>query len=119
MRLLIVENSQLVCDRLLAIFSEMADLRMEVAKGVRQAVLSFRVTKPEVVIMDVQLPDGSGLDLLEVIKQEQPATRVLMYSNHALYRKRCVAEGADYFFDKSMDIERLATTVRDLAMVKE
>lgn len=118
MRLLIVEDSQVICDRLLAIFSELTNLQMDVARGVRQGELCFRETRPEMVILDVQLPDGNGLDLLEVIKQVQPATRVLMYSNHALYRKRCVAEGADFFFDKSMDIERLAMTVRDLAIVR-
>jgi hypothetical protein len=40
-----------------------------------------------------------------------------MFSNYALYRKRCVAGGADYFFDKPMDLESLTATVRRLAEV--
>ena len=32
-----------------------------------------------------------------------------------VYRKRCLAEGADHFFDKSMDLEAMATTVRTLS----
>ena len=77
--------------------------------------MRFRELEPEMVILDVQLPDGSGLDLLGTIKQERPNTRVLMFSNYALYRKRCVAEGADDFFDKPMDLERLTATVRQFA----
>jgi DNA-binding response OmpR family regulator len=118
MKLLIVEDSQPVCERLRAMFSGLPGLQTEVAGDVRQGTARFRETKPEMVILDVQLPDGSGLDLLGVIKQEQPATRVLMFSNYTLYRKRCVAEGADYFFDKSMDIESLTATVRQLAEVR-
>ena len=115
MKLLIVEDSRPVSERLRAIMTNLPGVQAEVAGDLRQGTARFRELKPELVILDVQLPDGSGLDLLETIKQEQPATRVLMFSNYTLYRKRCVAEGADYFFDKSMDIESLTATVRQLA----
>jgi len=117
MKLLIVEDSQPVCERLRDIFSRLPGLQTEVAGDIREGKARFLESKPEMVILDVQLPDGSGLDLLGVIKQEQPATRVLMFSNYTLYRRRCVAEGADYFFDKSMDLDSLTSTVRRLAEV--
>lgn len=117
MKLLIVEDSQPVRNRLRAILARLPGVQTEVAEDVRQGTARFRELKPEMVILDVLLPDGSGLDLLEVIKQEQPATRVLMCSNYTLYRKRCVAEGADYFFDKTMELESLTATVRRLAEV--
>lgn len=118
MKLLIVEDSQPVSERLRTTFSEVPGLQTEIATDVRQGIARFRELGPEMVVLDVQLPDGSGLDVLEIIKQERPATRVLMFSNHAFYRKRCVAEGADYFFDKSMDFEVLASTVRALVEVR-
>lgn len=115
MKLLIVEDSQPVRDRLHSLFSEMQGLETVVAANLEQAVASFRQLAPEVVLADIQLPDGSGLDLLGIVKRERPHTRVLMISNHAFYRKRCLAEGADHFFDKSMDLEAMATTVRTLS----
>lgn len=117
MKLLIVEDSRPVSERLRAILACLPGVQAEVAGDVRQGTARFRELKPEMVILDVLLPDGSGLDLLGVIKQEQPATRVLMFSNYTLYRKRCVAEGADYFFDKTMELESLTATVRQLAEV--
>lgn len=118
MRLLIVEDSRPVSERLHAIMASLPGVQAEVAGDLRQGTERFRELKPEMVILDVQLPDGSGLDLLETIKHERPATRVLMFSNYALYRKRCVAGGADYFFDKPMDLESLTATVRRLAEVE-
>ncbi len=117
MKLLIVEDSRPVSERLRAIMANLPGVQAEVAGDLRQGTARFRELKPEMVILDVQLPDGSGLDLLETIKHERPATRVLMFSNYALYRKRCVAEGADYFFDKPMDLESLTATVRRIAEV--
>lgn len=115
MKLLIVEDSQPVRNRLRAILSSLPGVQAEEAADIRQGTARFRELAPEMVSLDVLLPDGSGLDLLGVIKQERPATRVLMFSNYTLYRKRCVAEGADYFFDKTMELESLTSTVRQLA----
>ncbi len=115
MKLLIVEDSRPVGERLRTIMASLPGVQAEVAGDLRQGTMRFRELEPEMVILDVQLPDGSGLDLLGTIKQERPNTRVLMFSNYALYRKRCVAEGADDFFDKPMDLERLTATVRQFA----
>lgn len=117
MKLLIVEDSKAVSERLRDILSGLPGVQAEVAGDVCQGMAQFRESKPAIVILDVHLPDGSGLDLLGVIKQEQPSTLVLMFSNYTLYGKRCMAEGADYFFDKTMDLERLAATVRHLTEV--
>lgn len=118
MKLLIVEDSHAVSDRLRRIFAELPGVRVEAARTVRQGLEHWQAFRPEVVVLDLQLPDASGLDLLEQIKREEPATRVLIFSNHAFYRKRCLAGGADCFFDKSMDFDALLTTVRIFAEVR-
>ena len=76
MKLLIVEDSRPVSERLRAIMASLPGVQAEVAGDLRQGTARFRELKPEMVILDVQLPDGSGLDLLETIKHERPATRV-------------------------------------------
>jgi two-component system OmpR family response regulator len=115
MKLLIVEDSNLVSTRLQLAFAALAGLETEVVDRLGAARERFRAAQPELVILDIELPDGNGLDLLQTIKRERPATRVLMFSNHDFCRGHCQRLGADYFFDKSVEFEELALTVQSLA----
>lgn len=115
MRLLIVEDSPLISSRLLRAFCRLPALDSEIADRLGLALERFRLLQPELVILDFELPDGNGLDLLQTIKRERPATRVLMFSNHDFFRQRCTSRGADYFFDKSGEFDALTATVYSLA----
>lgn len=118
MKLLIVEDSQLVRARLAGFFADVPALEVAAAATAASAVARFREWLPDIAILDIQLPDGSGIDVLKIIKREQPATRVLMFSNHVSCQGQCQTEGADWFFDKASGFEALATTVRTLAQEK-
>lgn len=115
MKLLIVEDSELVADRLHEALRGIQALVVATAGGVAAASESLRTWQPQLVVLDIGLPDGSGLDLLRSIKRERPATRVLMFSNHTCYRRHCEKEGADAFFDKMTEFEALAGAVRNFA----
>lgn len=117
MKLLIVEDSELVADRLCQALAGIPGLTLALAGGCASAGEQLRDWQPQTVILDIGLADGDGLTLLRQIKREWPAMRVLMFSNHADYRQHCVREGADAFFDKAMEFEALAATIRNLAEV--
>jgi DNA-binding NarL/FixJ family response regulator len=61
----------------------------------------FSQHKPDVVFIDVHLPDGYGTSFITTIKEERPHTQVVAMSNYTLmFRKACIQGGADYFFAK-------------------
>lgn len=72
---------------------------------------------PEVLILDIQLADGSGLGVLQFIKRLFPLTRVVMLCDRAsaVYQTGCIRQGADYFFDKATEFPRLQEVLRGLA----
>jgi DNA-binding response OmpR family regulator len=72
--------------------------------------------KPDVVLLDIQLPHGSGLDVLRSIKQNGrgPLTIVATNFPYPQYRKRALDLGADYFLDKTTDIEELRGLITQL-----
>lgn len=79
--------------------------------------LAHRRVLPKVLILDIQLADGSGLGVLRFIKRIFPATKVIMLSDSALgvYRDHCTRDGADYFFDKATEFPLLQKVLGELA----
>ena len=106
----IADDSDPVRERLIALLSEIegAEVIGE-ARNYDEAVKGVRSLKPHVVILDIQMPGGSGIDVLKSIKQDSRPPVVLMLTNHATpqYRKKCMEWGADFFLDKSREFESL------------
>ena len=71
---------------------------------------------PDAVILDLQMPGGSGLDVLRAIRIDHPHLRVLICTNfdYPQYREKCMSGGADYFLDKSAEFEKIPVILRQL-----
>jgi DNA-binding NarL/FixJ family response regulator len=72
---------------------------------------------PDVVVLDIQLQGGSGLQVLRAIRGAVPATGVVVFSHNAspAYRQRYLREGASYLLDKNSEFEQLAQAVESAA----
>lgn len=70
---------------------------------------------PDVVVLDVQLEGGSGLQVLKAVRAADPAVAFVVFSNNAgpAYRRRYLGEGAVRFLDKSNEFEQLAQAVQE------
>jgi two-component system response regulator DesR len=68
---------------------------------------------PDVVVLDVQLEGGSGLQVLKAVRIADPYVAFVVFSNNsaAAYRKRYLGEGAVRFLDKSTEFDQLAHAV--------
>jgi DNA-binding NarL/FixJ family response regulator len=100
---LLVEDSLPLRARLRELVERIDGLRVvdEVA-SVSEALSAVERQGPDVVLLDVSLPDGSGIDLLRAIRplSPRPAVIVLTANTDPIYRKTCLEAGADYFFTK-------------------
>jgi DNA-binding NarL/FixJ family response regulator len=79
------------------------------ASRVGDAIDGIRKHQPHIAILDLELLNGSGLDVLRRVRSELPALVVIVLTNHASepYRAKCLAAGANHFLDKSYDFERI------------
>ena len=114
---LIVDDSAIVRFRL----AEMVESVEHVAvvgqvPGATQAILALHKLRPDLVILDIQMPDGDGVAVLEAAKQLDPAPTVMMLTNYVdeYFRSRCRAAGADFFLDKSKQFEQIPGILRGL-----
>ena len=81
---LIVDDHEVVRDGLRAVLHRRPGLvAVGEADSVASAIKEARRTKPDVVIMDLRLPDGSGVEACREIRAERPETKVLMLTSYA------------------------------------
>ena len=113
----IVDDSPVVRDRLLAMISELPNVEVVGQADVAfEAINSIRRLRPSVVVLDISMPGGSGMYVLETVKKDQPVPVVIMLTNfaHEQYRQKCLQLGADYFFDKSTEFDRVTQVLREM-----
>jgi DNA-binding NarL/FixJ family response regulator len=116
MKVLIVDDSELVCNRLRAMLLEQGSVEVEEANHTGQAIEALRLGLPEVVILDLILPDGASFQLIRFAKSVDPGITVIVLTNYAFssYRRLALESGADYFFDKSSEFDQAFAIVQRL-----
>ena len=83
-RVLIVDDHEVVREGLRALLKRRPQLAVVgEASSVASAVAEAKKTRPDVVIMDVRLPDGSGVEACRDIRADHPETRVIMLTSYA------------------------------------
>lgn len=118
MKALIVEDSPVIRDRLHNMIDGIQDIELVGdADNEADAVRCIYKTRPDLLILDLTLASGSGMEVLRQIKLQAFPGTVIVLTNYAYpqYRKKCMALGADYFLDKSRDIEMLSELLVRLA----
>jgi DNA-binding NtrC family response regulator len=85
------------------------------AGTVAEALVQFNGESPAAVLLDIDLPDGSGLDVLRQIKQEQPESIVIMITGNVQVDNTISAlrGGAYDFISKPISLEELRVTIRN------
>ena len=79
------------------------------ARDGEEAVRLARERLPDIVLMDLAMPRIDGLEATRLIKDRQPAVRVILLSAHegAIYHRAAAASGADAFLEKSQSVSGL------------
>ena len=117
MRILIADDSAVVRERLISLLTDLRGI--EVVGQAEDAIEARNLAeklRPDVAILDLRMPKGSGADVLCDIKKLNPTPKVIMLTNysHPENRKKCMDGGADYFFDKSTEFRRVVSVLRDM-----
>jgi two-component system, OmpR family, response regulator len=107
---LIVEDSAPVRARVVALLQEYGLEVVGEAATAAEALALAESLRPDAIVLDLHLPDGDGIDLLPALKAREPAPLVAVLTNSTQVecRNRCLALGADHFFDKSREFEAVA-----------
>jgi DNA-binding NarL/FixJ family response regulator len=78
---------------------------MEAGDG-KEAMSKIDLLPPDMILMDIQLPDKNGLELTRMIKARHPNAIIVILSNHDLteYRESAYRNGANYYISKDSPV---------------
>ena len=114
----IVDDSVWIRARLAESLRGLPDVRVVgEADTASSAVAGILRTRPDSVVLDLNLLGYTGLDVMRAVRPEVPAVVFIVFTNHceSQYRDACMAAGATYFLDKSRDFERVPSVIAEIA----
>lgn len=114
-RVLLIEDSPIVRERLVDLIKQGNTVELVgCAENGVQGIEMLIAFRPDIILLDLQLPGLSGFDLLPTIKRERPECKVIVLTCLAdeATRERCMKLGADYFFDKATEFEEIIQVLK-------
>jgi DNA-binding NarL/FixJ family response regulator len=86
------------------------------AEGAAEACSKVTVLRPDVIVVDLSLKEGNGLDLIPRLRKTSPEMKILVFSMHteSAYVTRALLAGADDFIPKDEGSERVIAAIRSL-----
>ncbi|MEQ1709776.1 MAG: response regulator transcription factor [Hyphomicrobium sp.] len=118
MRILIVDDHVVVREGVRRLLTTLPNVELFEASDGREALSEFRKSKPAIVILDINLGSSSGLELLQRLKAQSKAVKVIMFTMHAEpgYVVRAIRAGAIGYVSKSAPAEELIEAVKQAAI---
>jgi DNA-binding NarL/FixJ family response regulator len=115
-RILIVDDHAIVRDGLRRLVASSGEHEISEAPGGREALALARTVRPDLIVLDLNLPGLGGLELLRRLAQTGQA-RILVLSMHAepLYARRALAAGAHGYVSKNAAPDELLVAIRRVA----
>jgi len=116
--IMLVEDSLPVRKRLREILDDIDRFRIVGEFDTAQdAIAAMGSAPPDVVLLDIKLRVGNGIEVLRHVKKHAPAAKVIVFSQHddAGYREQFEQAGAQYFFNKTHETGELVATLAELA----
>jgi DNA-binding NarL/FixJ family response regulator len=117
LRVFLAEDSALIRQRLETMIAAAGAATVGQANNSGEAIRGILDTRPELVILDIQLKEGSGFDVLRAIYEQAPDIDIYLFSNFDSYPYRQLAErlGARGVFDKCREFENMRDLIAQRA----
>src|ERR1700730_11115593 len=114
-RIVLADDHPLLRQGISALLADQPDMELvaEAATG-REAIEQFRAHRPDVTLMDLQMPEMNGVDAMIAIRSEFPDARVIVLTTYTgdVQVLRAVKAGARAYLVKNLLYKELAETIR-------
>ncbi len=115
--ILIVDDHSIVRSGITSILAQQGNIEVagEAPNG-EEALKKFKACSPDIVLIDISLPDINGIELLKLIKCDKPQVKVIIFTMHeeAEYIYSAIENGANGYLHKNGDIEELVKAIEQV-----
>ena len=111
------DDSRLILERLQEMVSTFKQVEIvETCKNGTETLEALRILKPDLAIVDIHMPGLNGLEVLTEIRKENKTLQFILLTLYSTddYRQLAIQSGADYFFDKVDDFEKVSLVVAEI-----
>ncbi len=115
--LLLIDDSTMLGKRVINLIHDIPRLKISgQAITIKNGYEMIKKHQPDIVLLDLSMPDGNGFEVLSYLKTTQPATKVVIFSNSGdeLHEKMAYKLKADRFLDKSRDFPQLIGVIEQM-----
>jgi two-component system, NarL family, response regulator DesR len=121
MRVVIADDSTLMRERLQDVLRSFGQLEVvgTFNNGI-DALKALQTLKPDLAILDIKMPGLSGLEVLKETRKVNKTIQFIILTLHGTeyYRQQAIASGANYFFSKVDDFEKIELVINDMLKLK-
>lgn len=111
--LLIVEDNSFIRNNLLKAVKSFNGIdKICFAMSLQEATSILKEIDFKLIILDLKLPDGNGLEILKAQKEKKTETKIFVFSISTELKRMCLKYGAVAFFDKATDFDKLIETIK-------
>lgn len=113
--ILIVENNSFIGKKIVSAIENINSFKnVYSTNSIQEATFFINKYSFQLIILDLKLKDGNGLEILKMLKEKQIDVRVFVFSINKEFNKICLKQGATGFYDKAKDFDILIEDIKKL-----
>lgn len=110
--LLLIEDDFYIGEKLYKTAKTLQNIeKVNLKDTLEKAKMELTTSHYDLIILDLNLPDGNGIELLKWLKEENKQIKVFIFSMNIELKRMCLKQGAHAFFDKSQDFDLLISNI--------
>lgn len=112
--LLLIEDDVLIGEKLYSSIKQLQNIeKVHLADNLEKAKTELMLHRYDLAILDLNLPDGNGIELLKWLKEKNKDIKVFIFSINIELKRMCLKYGAHAFYDKSQDFDVLMNNIEN------
>jgi two-component system, NarL family, response regulator DesR len=117
MKVILADDSELIISRIQDIMNKYKHVKLIGSyRNGTDALKAMKTLKPDLAILDIQMPGLTGLEVLREIRKENKTMKIMIVTlfSSGFYKSKAMKEGADYFLSKAEDFEKITTIIDEM-----
>lgn len=117
MNVFLVEDSMRIREKIRGTVADAGGTVIGESAGESSALRDIDALHPDLVVLDLMLEEGNGINVIRKLRLSQPTLPVIVLTSctRATYAERCLTEGANWFLEKDSDYSQFEALLRQLS----